>query len=138
MALGEDSVRRPQRAQKSSNVVGVQSSALAALSSSSARPRGIPALSERRWQQQVVILARLRGYYVHHEYDARRGTAGMPDLLLIRRDPPRCLWAELKTDTGKLRSEQREVIDMLRAAGQEVYVWRPADLPDVQRILEAA
>ncbi len=125
-----------QTAQKSSNVVGVQSSALAALSSSSARPRGIPALSERRWQQQVVQVARLYGWTWYHTHDSRRSQPGFPDLVLCR--PPRLIAAELKTERGVVTLHQRAWLDILEACGIPAYVWRPRDLPDVQRILEAA
>lgn len=46
---------------------------------------------------------------------------------------------ELKTDTGKLTPEQERWGLMLRHAGQDWDVWRPADLHSgrIQRELEA-
>jgi hypothetical protein len=35
--------------------------------------------------------------------------------------------AELKTDRGKVTADQSRVHDELRAAGVDVYVWRPSD-----------
>jgi hypothetical protein len=55
--------------------------------------------------------------------------AGLPDLLLIRE---RCVWIELKSATGRLRPSQKRILEALRAAGQEVYVWRPAHLEEAK------
>jgi hypothetical protein len=81
-------------------------------------------LSERKWQAQVVQVARLHGWWVYHTYDSRRSQPGLPDLILVRE---RVVFAELKTDTGRLTPDQRACLDALQAAGAEVYVWRPRD-----------
>jgi len=44
--------------------------------------------------------------------------SGWPDLVLWKRG--RCLVVELKSETGRLRPEQRDVLDSLAAAGIEV------------------
>lgn len=82
------------------------------------------AISERDFQQQVVDLARLFGYFVYHTHDSRRSEAGWPDLTLCR--PPRLIFAELKTERGKVRPAQQQWLDALRGAGQEAYLWRPS------------
>jgi len=51
--------------------------------------------------------------------------AGWPDLTLAR--PPELLFAELKAPRGRLSPAQERWIELLRACGQEVHVWRPAD-----------
>jgi len=88
---------------------------------------------------------------------------GFPDLVLVRREvvrmsdtPDRCfhgvvifaqpnipcefpgrvIFAELKSMRGALTEEQQEWIDTLKAAGQEVYVWRPSDIEEIERVLE--
>lgn len=94
------------------------------------------AVTEAQLQEQVVQLARLRGWWVWHDNGTQgRNQAGLPDLILVRE---RVVWAELKTDRGRLRSEQRHVIARLRAAGQEVHIWRPAGLAEVARVLAPA
>ncbi len=90
------------------------------------------ALTEAQWQQRVVDLARLRGWWVWHDHDSRRNLAGLPDLLLVR---DRQVWAELKTDRGRLRPEQDATIRRLLAAGAEVHIWKPADWDAVQELL---
>lgn len=54
---------------------------------------------------------------------------GWPDLILVRRG--RILAVELKSDTGKVEPEQEKVMALLRDAGVECHVWRPADWPAI-------
>lgn len=92
-----------------------------------------------------------------HRVDREQKGRGFPDLTLVR--PPRLILAELKPTKGSPRvtiaeasrrpawlahrdidREQAEWLEALAAvaaagAGLEVYVWRPADLEDVARIL---
>jgi hypothetical protein len=58
---------------------------------------------------------------------------GFPDLVLTGRG--RVIFAELKSDHGVLRLDQRGWIKALRESGAEVFVWRPADLPNLPEIL---
>lgn len=91
-------------------------------------------ISEKQWQEQVLDVAARYGWRTFHWPDSRRVTApGWPDLSLLKGD--RLLFAELKTRTGRLSTEQRVVLAGLIASGQEVAVWRPADLVEVIRIL---
>lgn len=104
--------------------------------------------SEASWMKQVIALARLLGYRVWHDAATnaprrcsgcgivRRGprnAPGLPDLILVRR--PRVVWVELKAEDGKLSEDQEAWIEDLESCGQEVYVWRPSDIAEVQRVL---
>jgi hypothetical protein len=89
-----------------------------------ARPRALE-LTERQWQELIVDMARLHGWWVHHHYDARHSTPGWPDLVLMR--PPELVFVELKTNRGRVTTEQRDVLAGLAACGVETAVWRPAD-----------
>ena len=53
-------------------------------------------------------------------------------MLLVRE---RVVWIELKSETGRLSPEQAAWIDALKAAGQEVYVWRPDQWPEIREVL---
>lgn len=78
----------------------------------------------------VRDLALLRRWLVHHAGDSRRSDAGLPDLILVR--PPRVVFAELKTERGRLRPAQVEWLDALRACpGVEAFVWRPSDSAEI-------
>ena len=83
-------------------------------------------VTEASWQSTVIDLAELTGWWVYHNPDSRRSQPGFPDLVLIR--APRVMFLELKRETGRLSTVQREVIGHLEACpGVEVHVARPSD-----------
>ena len=86
----------------------------------------LPQMTEKEWQKQVVDLAHLFGYRVYHPWLSIRSERGWPDLALFR--PGRFVLAELKAEKGKLTTSQEGMIADLKAAGIEVFVWRPSDL----------
>ncbi len=90
-------------------------------------------MTEAAFQKMVITLARLCGWRVYHTYDSRRSQAGFPDLVLIRGQL--LLFVELKTDTGRVTAEQKAWLAALAEAGQDVWVWRPADWPAIEAIL---
>ncbi len=95
---------------------------------------GRPSLAEKAFQAQVVALARMQGWRVYHAHDSRRSEPGFPDLCMVR--APRVVYAELKTDTGRLGPEQVCWIEELKACpGVEVYVWRPANWDEARACL---
>lgn len=95
-----------------------------------------PALPEKAWQEQIVELAGYYRWLLFHPYDSRRSAAGFPDLTLVR--DGRLIFAELKTDNGRLSIPQKAWLEALRRTGAEVYVWRPADFDAVHDTLKAA
>lgn len=88
-----------------------------------------PAITEAQWQAQVLELATLYRWGYYHTFDSRRSQPGFPDLVLWR---DRIIYAELKAADGKLTPLQKRVLEGLRRAGAEVFVWRPKDLDDVR------
>ena len=68
--------------------------------------------SEKRFQDAVVQLAQLSGCLVYHTYDSRRSTPGFPDLVILRDDL--LIFAELKTEKGKLSKYQANWLDALK------------------------
>lgn len=93
-------------------------------------------MTEADFLRQVTDLADIYGWRWVHFRPARTQHgwrtpvsgplgAGWPDLVLVR---DRVIFAELKTDTGKVRPEQAEVGAVLAGAGVEWYLWRPKDL----------
>lgn len=103
-------------------------------------------LSESQFQSQVQELATLYGWeYMHirpglNQRGAWRtpisGTlgAGWPDLILVRGQ--QMIFAELKSEKGKLTAPQVKVLNALEATGHPVFCWRPSDWDDVVRILK--
>ena len=108
-------------------------------------------MSERDLKNTIVNFARNCGWLVHHDLPSQRangswatatqGDSGYPDLVLVhpgnpnRNVPALIIYAELKTQRGKLTTGQQHWLDALQAAGQTAVVWRPTDLPDVHKKL---
>jgi len=91
-------------------------------------------VTERDFMQSVMELARLTGWRTYHTHDPRRSEPGFPDLAMTRAG--RVIFAELKTDKGKVSPAQREWLDALALCpGLEVLVWRPSDWDDVEYTL---
>jgi hypothetical protein len=88
---------------------------------------------EAALQNQVLALARLYNWRAYHTFDSRKSPPGFPDLVLVR--GKRLIFAELKTQRGRLTLDQSAWLEDLRATCAEVYVWRPADLPIVAAVL---
>jgi len=87
-------------------------------------------VSEKQFQSQVLQLAKLSGWLTYHTHDSRRSQAGFPDLVLVR--PPAIVFAELKTEAGKLRPEQAawlEAVGGCRTVGARLSPvgWRPPE-----------
>jgi hypothetical protein len=93
-----------------------------------------PALTEKQWLWQVQDLASKLRWTHYHPFLSVRSPRGWPDLALCR--PPRLILAELKSDKGKLTAAQALWLELLNdCPAVEVYVWRPADFPDVLEVL---
>lgn len=81
----------------------------------------------------VMDAARLRGWLAYHTHDSRHSAAGFPDVVLVRRE--RVVFAELKTERGKVGIHQQMWLEALRDAGQAVYLWRPSDGDQILEVL---
>jgi len=92
-------------------------------------------LTERDWQRTVLDLAAMYHWGCYHTHDSRRSQPGFPDLVLWRE---RVVFAELKVPGGRLTPLQRQVLEGLRAAGGEVYVWWPQHLDEAREVLAPA
>ena len=89
------------------------------------------AMSERELQKEVRQKATDHGWSVYCWWSSLHSPAGWPDLVLIREvnaEQARMIFAELKSEKGKVSAEQVETIRLLRMAGHKVYVWKPLDL----------
>ncbi len=98
-------------------------------------------------QAKIMDMARLFGWRRTHFRTAYQpgaerwvtpmsGEKGFPDLVLVR--PPRLIFAELKSKTGRLSLDQELwLADLERIpTGIEVYLWRPSDIDEIQAILK--
>lgn len=100
---------------------------------------------EAQWQKDVIDYAHLMGWYVAHFRTAQQGKRyitpvgadgrGFPDLVLVRE---RVVYAELKAPGKYPEPHQRVWHEKLRAAGAELYVWRPEHIEEMTRVLSRA
>jgi len=107
-------------------------------------------VTERQWQKLVIDYAHLHGFRVAHFRPAPTGREGrwvtpvaldgkgFPDLVMVRESPPAVVFAELKAAKGRVSADQQAWLDALRAAGAQVFVWRPDAWAEVQRVLGRA
>jgi hypothetical protein len=107
--------------------------------------RQMRSITEATWQVNIITRAHLNGWRIHHPPKAgvrsdgsvrttRHTTPGYPDLTLVRGD--RLVFIEVKRETGKATPEQLAWLDLLHAAGAEVHLWKPSDLPTVMEVLK--
>lgn len=100
-------------------------------------------VSEAELQQTVIEMAQLLRWRVAHFRPAMTQTGrwitpvaadgkGFPDLVLVR---DRIIFAELKSERGRLTAEQTRWLNDLGDAGVEVHVWRPSDLDEIEEVL---
>lgn len=93
-----------------------------------------PPISEGALTTYVRDLAKLYHWRRYHTWLSKHSPAGFPDEVLVR--PQRLVFAELKSEKGKLSSEQQAWLEELRQVpGVEVYLWRPADMDEIARVL---
>ncbi|HYW86615.1 MAG TPA: hypothetical protein VFB50_02515, partial [Chloroflexota bacterium] len=98
------------------------------------RPALIGDEPERHFMQRVRQLARVCGWVDWHTLDSTGTRAGEPDLRLVR--PPRVIFAELKSQHGRLRLEQSAAVALLeQCPGVETFVWRPSDWQQIVAVL---
>lgn len=98
--------------------------------------------------KRQLSLVHLMGWTVAHFRAAQTGRgwrtavagdgAGFPDLVLIKvgSGSGRTIFAELKKEKEKPSPEQQMWLDLLYDAGNEVFLWFPSDIEEIQKILE--
>jgi len=96
------------------------------LNSGQAKMAGL--MHESEVEAGVVSLCKALGLLRYHTYRSTRSPAGFPDEVVV--GPNGMIYRELKSQTGKVSGEQQKWLDGLRAAGQDVGVWRPEHLLD--------
>lgn len=92
-------------------------------------------VTERDLREQVRDLCKLFGWKLYFSWTSIHSPRGFPDLVLANPEQKRVIYAELKSEKGKLTEYQREWLETLEACGQEVYLLRPADIDNFVEVL---
>lgn len=92
-------------------------------------------VTEADLREQIRTLCDLFGWKMYFSWTSIHSPRGFPDLVLANLGQRRVIFAELKSEKGKLTEYQQEWLDTLKACGQTVYVWRPADIEAIAEIL---
>lgn len=90
-------------------------------------------ISEKEFRQHVVDYARSRQWLVYYTWRSVHSPSGFPDLCMVRLT--RTVFAELKTEKGRLTADQQKWLDALWLAGHTAHVWRPSDWAAIQETL---
>jgi len=90
-------------------------------------------ITEKQFQEQIKELAAIYHWKYYHTWTSIHSPRGFVDVAMVRES--RLIFAELKSDKGKLTPYQSEWLDALKKTGAEVYVWRPGDFNDIVLIL---
>jgi len=93
-------------------------------------------ITEKDLREQVRDLCRLFGWKMYFSWTSIHSPRGFPDLVLVHPSKNRVIFAELKSEKGKLTEEQVEWLDALGKCGQEVYVWRPSNWEEIVSVLQ--
>ena len=101
-------------------------------------------MKESTFQSSVIMLARLHGWLVMHTRAVEirpgvwktplQGHAGYPDLTLAHASRG-VIFAELKSEMGRLSDKQELWCQTLNDAGMDHYVWRPKDMDYISKRL---
>jgi len=95
-------------------------------------------VKESYFQSQVIMLAKLHGWLVMHTRAVEirpgvwktplTGHPGFPDLVLCHQRGRGLIFAELKSDMGRLSDSQELWLQAINENGAEHVVWRPKDI----------
>ena len=102
-------------------------------------------MRERDFQDQIIQLAELCGWWVYHNARARGNlrshtSVGFPDLVLVRNQPTGTdhdlMFWEIKTDKGRSTGRQIAWMQAINGAGGVAYEVRPSDWEWIEMILK--
>lgn len=92
------------------------------------------ALTEKQFEAQIKEIAKLFDWRYYHTWRSIHSPAGYPDVCMVRLS--KIIYAELKSEKGKVSQKQQEWLDDLLATGKvEVYLWKPSQFEEIVEIL---
>lgn len=94
-------------------------------------------ITEKQFESQIKDLAKLYGWLYYHTWRSIHSQAGFPDCVMARGF--RLIFAELKSEKGKVSPEQQKWLDVLSNVGNldvQTYLWRPSDFNSIVEVLK--
>ncbi len=102
---------------------------------------------EAQFKNSVIEIATRYGWFVHHDLPAMnrrgawathiQGNTGFRDLVLLNNRGV-LVFAELKTDIGRVSKQQEQWLERLDKTQAIVQVWRPNQMPTIIKFLATA
>ena len=92
--------------------------------------------TEADLREQIRTLCKLYGWLMYFTWNSRNSPSGFPDLVLVNPQQKRIIFAELKTERGRISIRQFEWLKSLADCGQEAYTWRPDDINRITWLLQ--
>jgi hypothetical protein len=89
---------------------------------------------EALWQSNVETTFREQGWLVYHTHRSERSEPGFPDLVMVLPGVS-VVYAELKTEKGKLTNDQEKWLLAMAWTGETVFLWRPSDGSEIRDII---
>ena len=97
------------------------------------------AVTEADFRRTIIDYARLRGWRYYCTWLSLHSPKGFPDFVLLRARtgaPPRLIFAEIKSERGRVRPEQADwLADLREVPSVEAYLWRPSDFDEIVAVL---
>lgn len=97
-------------------------------------------VKERELLATVRQALRLAGWLTYHTNRSDRSEPGFPDIVAVHKGQRRLIFVELKTETGKLSTEQQTWVRALEAVAEtareksgcriDVWIVRPSNLDE--------
>jgi len=92
-------------------------------------------ITEKQFREQVKELCKVFHWKAYFTWLSMHSPDGFPDFNMVRGG--RIIYAELKSERGKVTPAQMEWLTALIATGKcEVYLWRPANFEEIAEILK--
>ena len=90
-------------------------------------------MREKEFQDRVIELAKWERWLAYHVPDSRRVTSpGFPDLVLLKESGSDLVFAELKSEKGRVTPNQKKWLEGLGKVQRiHTHIWRPSDWDEV-------
>ncbi len=129
-SLGNASYKQPQARSGAKGAVVVS----VAITSPETPQTALNRISEKAFMQALTEYAQRLGYRTYHTHDSRRSEPGFPDLCIVGHG--RVIFAELKSERGRVTQAQWDWLYELITAGVKAYVWRPSSWAHIEATLK--